>query len=65
MKLISCVIRPERLAAAKEALFRAGVTGIEHTPLLCLAQQRTIHVDEGVAAPARLMMNGACHRLLP
>ncbi len=28
MKLISCVIRPERLAAVKEALFRAGVTGI-------------------------------------
>ena len=31
MKLISCVIRPERLAAAKEALFRAGVTGITIT----------------------------------
>lgn len=28
MKLISCVIRPERLATVKEALFRAGVTGI-------------------------------------
>jgi nitrogen regulatory protein P-II 1 len=28
MKLITCVIRPERLAAVKEALFRAGVTGI-------------------------------------
>jgi nitrogen regulatory protein P-II 1 len=28
MKLISCVIRPERLAAVKEALFQAGVTGI-------------------------------------
>lgn len=28
MKLISCVIRPERLPAVKEALFRAGVTGI-------------------------------------
>ncbi len=28
MKLITCVIRPERLTAVKEALFRAGVTGI-------------------------------------
>jgi len=28
MKLISCIIRPERLAAVKEALFQAGVTGI-------------------------------------
>jgi nitrogen regulatory protein P-II 1 len=28
MKLITCVIRPERLSAVKEALFRAGVTGI-------------------------------------
>jgi nitrogen regulatory protein P-II 1 len=28
MKLISCIIRPDRLAAVKEALFRAGVTGI-------------------------------------
>ena len=28
MKLISCVIRPDRLAAVKEALFRAGVTGM-------------------------------------
>ena len=28
MKLITCVIRPGRLAAVKEALFRAGVTGI-------------------------------------
>ena len=31
MKLISCVIRPERLGAVKEALFRAGVTGITIT----------------------------------
>ena len=28
MKLISCIIRPDRLPAVKEALFRAGVTGI-------------------------------------
>jgi len=28
MKLITCIIRPERLAAVKESLFRAGVTGI-------------------------------------
>jgi nitrogen regulatory protein P-II 1 len=28
MKLISCIIRTERLGAVKEALFRAGVTGI-------------------------------------
>ena len=28
MKLISCIIRPDRLAAVKESLFRAGVTGI-------------------------------------
>src|SRR5881227_391390 len=28
MKLISCVIRPERLGTVKEALFQAGVTGI-------------------------------------
>lgn len=28
MKLISCIIRPERLADVKLALFRAGVTGI-------------------------------------
>lgn len=28
MKLISCVIRPERLPGVKEALFRAGVTGM-------------------------------------
>ena len=28
MKLISCIIRPERLGAVKEALFQAGVTGI-------------------------------------
>src|SRR5437762_10869092 len=28
MKLISCVIRPERLGEVKEALFQAGVTGI-------------------------------------
>jgi nitrogen regulatory protein P-II 1 len=31
MKLISCIIRPDRLAAVKEALFRAGVTGITIT----------------------------------
>ena len=31
MKLISCIIRPERLAVVKEALFRAGVTGITIT----------------------------------
>lgn len=31
MKLITCIIRPERLAAVKEALFRAGVTGITVT----------------------------------
>jgi nitrogen regulatory protein P-II 1 len=31
MKLISCVIRPDRLPAVKEALFRAGVTGITIT----------------------------------
>ena len=29
--LISCVIRPDRLPAVKEALFRAGVTGITIT----------------------------------
>ena len=28
MKLITCIIRPKRLPAVKEALFRAGVTGI-------------------------------------
>ena len=28
MKLISCVIRPERLPEVREALFRAGVTGL-------------------------------------
>lgn len=28
MKLISAVVRPERLRAVKEALFRAGVTGM-------------------------------------
>jgi nitrogen regulatory protein P-II 1 len=28
MKLITCIIRPERLAEVKTALFRAGVTGI-------------------------------------
>ena len=28
MKLITCVIRPERLSEVKTALFRAGVTGI-------------------------------------
>ena len=28
MKLITCIIRPERLAEVKVALFRAGVTGI-------------------------------------
>ena len=28
MKLITCIIRPERLGAVKEALFEAGVTGI-------------------------------------
>jgi nitrogen regulatory protein P-II 1 len=31
MKLISCIIRPDRLAPVKEALFRAGVTGITIT----------------------------------
>jgi nitrogen regulatory protein P-II 1 len=31
MKLICCIIRSERLAAVKEALFRAGVTGITIT----------------------------------
>ena len=31
MKLITCVIRPERLANVKEALFQAGVTGITLT----------------------------------
>jgi nitrogen regulatory protein P-II 1 len=31
MKLITCVIRPERLADVKSALFRAGVTGITIT----------------------------------
>ncbi len=28
MKLITCIIRPERLPEVKTALFRAGVTGI-------------------------------------
>jgi nitrogen regulatory protein P-II 1 len=28
MKLVTCIIRPERLADVKAALFRAGVTGI-------------------------------------
>jgi nitrogen regulatory protein P-II 1 len=28
MKLITCIIRAERLTAVKESLFRAGVTGI-------------------------------------
>ena len=28
MKLITCIIRPERLAEVKAALFRTGVTGI-------------------------------------
>jgi nitrogen regulatory protein P-II 1 len=31
MKLITCIIRPERLAEVKAALFRAGVTGITIT----------------------------------
>jgi len=31
MKLITAVIRPEKLAAVKEALFEAGVTGITIT----------------------------------
>ena len=31
MKLITCIIRPERLPAVKEALFRAGVTGVTLT----------------------------------
>ena len=31
MKLISCIIRPDRLPPVKEALFRAGVTGITIT----------------------------------
>ena len=31
MKLITCIIRPERLADVKSALFRAGVTGITIT----------------------------------
>jgi nitrogen regulatory protein P-II 1 len=31
MKLITCIIRPNRLAAVKEALFGAGVTGITIT----------------------------------
>ena len=31
MKLITCIIRPDRLAAVKESLFRAGVTGITIT----------------------------------
>ena len=31
MKLISCIIRPDRLPAVKASLFRAGVTGITIT----------------------------------
>ena len=31
MKLITCIIRPERLPDVKAALFRAGVTGITLT----------------------------------
>ena len=31
MKLITTIIRPERLPAVKAALFRAGVTGITIT----------------------------------
>ena len=31
MKLITCIIRPDRLPHVKEALFRAGVTGITIT----------------------------------
>ncbi|MFL5478046.1 MAG: P-II family nitrogen regulator [Gemmatimonadaceae bacterium] len=34
MKLISCIIRPERLGAVKEALFQAGVTGISITRII-------------------------------
>ena len=31
MKLVTCIIRPERLPAVKESLFRAGVTGMTIT----------------------------------
>ena len=31
MKLITCIIRPDKLAEVKAALFRAGVTGITIT----------------------------------
>jgi nitrogen regulatory protein P-II 1 len=31
MKLITCIVRPEKLAEVKTALFRAGVTGITIT----------------------------------
>jgi nitrogen regulatory protein P-II 1 len=43
MKLITCVIRPERLQDVKEALFRAGVTGITITRVSGHGGEREIH----------------------
>src|SRR5687767_14891933 len=46
-------------------LQRARVALIEHTCLLALPQQRTIHMDEGTAASAGLVVDGPRHPLLP
>ena len=43
MKLITCVIRPERLQDVKEALFRAGITGITITRVSGHGGEREIH----------------------
>src|SRR3954467_7380920 len=40
MKLISCIIRPERLGAVKEALFQAGGTGISITWIIGHGRER-------------------------
>jgi nitrogen regulatory protein P-II 1 len=43
VKLITCIIRPERLAAVKEALFRAGITGITISRVSGHGGEREVH----------------------
>ena len=60
MKLIRAVIRPERLAAVKEALFRAGVTGMTLSRVSGHGGEReVVEQYRGSSARARVPRQGA------
>ena len=48
MKLITCIIRPEKLGDVKKALFKSGVTGINTTRVYNPVKQSQDQDPEGV-----------------